>query len=125
MAVPNHYQQYKKQSILTMTSEELLLVLFDELVKRIKQAEASMENKNIAATNDNLMRAQNIVRYLIQTLNEDYAIAEELKSLYNFFLRQLIEANTKKDVRILKELEPLITDMCDTWKQAARLSKER
>lgn len=120
----NHYQQYKQQSVLTMTPAELLILLFDELVKRIKQAEIAIENNKMQAANDNLMRAQRIVRYLSQTLNEEYAISEELDRMYDYFLHQLIEANVKKDIEILKELEPLITDMRDTWKQAARLSKE-
>ena len=36
------YQQYKEQSIATMTQEELLLLLYDELVKRLVQAELSI-----------------------------------------------------------------------------------
>lgn len=124
LTMENHYQQYKQQSVLTMTPAELLIMLFDELVKRIKQAELAIEHKKMDAANENIMRAQRIVRYLSQTLNEEYAVSADLDRLYDYFLQQLIQANIKKDIEILRELEPLITDMRDTWKQAARLSKE-
>ena len=39
------YQQYKEQSIATMTQEELLLLLYDELVKRLVQAELALDKK--------------------------------------------------------------------------------
>ena len=39
------YQQYKEQSIATMTQEELLLLLYDELVKRLMQAELALDKK--------------------------------------------------------------------------------
>ena len=41
------YQQYKEQSIATMTQEELLLLLYDELVKRLVQAELALDKKEI------------------------------------------------------------------------------
>ena len=36
---PQGYQQYKEQSINTMTPGELLMLLYDELVKRGARAE--------------------------------------------------------------------------------------
>ena len=33
------FQQYKEQSVNTMTQSELLLLLYDELFKRLTQAE--------------------------------------------------------------------------------------
>ena len=39
------YQNYKEQAINTMTQGELLLVLYDELVKRAKRAELALEKE--------------------------------------------------------------------------------
>ena len=40
------FQQYKEQSINTMTQGELLLLLYDELVKRLTQAELALSKEN-------------------------------------------------------------------------------
>ena len=40
------YQQYKQQSINSMTPGELLLLLYDELVKRGTMASIDLDNKD-------------------------------------------------------------------------------
>ena len=40
------YQAYKNQSIFTMTQGELLLTLYDELVKRLLQADLALRNQD-------------------------------------------------------------------------------
>ena len=40
------YQQYKEQSVNTMTQGELLLLLYDELYKRLSQAELMLDQQN-------------------------------------------------------------------------------
>ena len=122
MAMPNSYQQYKTQSISTMTPGELLIILFDELVKRAKQGEIAIKAGNVEGANDSLMRAQDIVRYLTATLNDDYEITKEIKPLYDFFYQQLVMANTKKNADILEALIPMLEDMRETWKQSERLT---
>ena len=41
----NGYQQYKMQSVNTMTRGEMLLLLYDELVKRLTKAELALEKE--------------------------------------------------------------------------------
>ena len=41
------YQQYKQQSINSMTSGELLLMLYDELVKRSTLASIALERQDL------------------------------------------------------------------------------
>ena len=40
------YEQYKEQSINTMTKGEQLVLLFDEVVKNLKKSEIAIETKN-------------------------------------------------------------------------------
>ena len=37
----NGYEQYKMQSVNTMTSSEMLLLLYDELMKRLARAQVA------------------------------------------------------------------------------------
>ena len=40
----NGYQQYKMQSVNTMTRSEMLLLLYDELIKRLNRAQQNSEH---------------------------------------------------------------------------------
>lgn len=40
------YQQYKQQSVNTMTKGELLILLYDEAVKRLSRAEMALKSND-------------------------------------------------------------------------------
>lgn len=124
MVAANAYQQYKTQSISTMTGGELLVMLYDELVKRVKQAEIAIEAGKTESVNDSLLRAQAIIRHLMDTLDDQYDVAGDLLRLYEYFHQQLIQANISKDATILKEILPMLMELRDTWKQAEKLSRK-
>ena len=42
----NEYSRYKEKSIYSMSGPELLLLLFDEAIRRLTRAEHSLEDKN-------------------------------------------------------------------------------
>ena len=42
------YEQYKMQSVNTMTRSEMLLLLYDELIKRLTRAQIALDDKNYA-----------------------------------------------------------------------------
>ena len=50
-------------------------------------------------------------------------ISKQLDALYDFFNRQLIAANVKKDVEILKELLPMLADLRDAFAQVSAMPK--
>ena len=81
------YQQYKEQSIATMTQEELLLLLYDELVKRLVQAE--LLNGAAAVGKEEERLAEQVAlngRLLKQIVELDRILNQKLggeKSLYH------------------------------------------
>ena len=125
MAMPNVYQQYKSQSINTMTGGELLVMLYDELIKDVKRAELAIEAHKVDTAHSSLMHAQDIIDYLDDTLDEQYEISQELSRLYVYFKEQLVKANISKDAAPLKEVLPMLMELRDTWKQAEKLSRMR
>ena len=62
------YQRYREDSLSTMTQGELLLLLFDELVKRLTQAELELEREHYPAFEAAVDRSVKIIRYLDDTL---------------------------------------------------------
>ena len=63
------YQRYREDSLSTMTQGELLLLLFDELVKRLTQAELELEREHYPAFEAAVDRSVKIIRYLDDTLS--------------------------------------------------------
>ena len=95
------YQQYKEQSIATMTQEELLLLLYDELVKRLVQAELALDKKEYPLFEASVQRGIEIIDYLDSTLDRKYEISHSLGRLYEYFHYELGRA------KIGRRKEPL------------------
>lgn len=85
----NGYNQYKEQSINTMTSGELLLLLYDELMKRLIRAELALDQKNYELFDQSIQRSKEIIWYLDDTLDRQYPISVQLSRLYEYFTFQL------------------------------------
>ena len=52
----NGYQQYKQQSISTMTKSEMLILLYDESIKRLALAQIALEKENYEQFEDSVTR---------------------------------------------------------------------
>lgn len=59
------------------------------------------------------------------TLNMDVEVSKEMMSLYDFMNRRLIEANMENDVAALEEVEGLVTDFRDTWKEVIQMNRKK
>lgn len=121
----NAYSAYKKQSILTLTPMEIVVRLYDEAEKQINKAIIYIDSKDYAGANTSLQKSQNIVNALRSVLDMKIPISTQLDALYDFFNRQLIEANVKKDVEILKQLLPQLAELRDAFAQVAAMPKDQ
>lgn len=113
------YQNYKDQSVMTMTQGELLIVLFDELIKRLTRAEFAIDNEKFDVFDQSIDRSQEIVEYLKASLDFNYEISAEINRMYDFFLYEIsrIKAGRKKE--IIAELKPLVKELRDTFEEAS------
>ncbi len=121
----NAYSAYKKQSITTLTPMEVVVRLYDEAEKQINKAIIFIDEKNYAGANTSLQKSQDIVNALRSVLDMSIPISKQLDSLYDFFNRQLISANVKKDVEMLKELLPMLADLRDAFAQVSAMPKDQ
>jgi flagellar secretion chaperone FliS len=125
MAINNPYAAYQNNSVTTASPGELTLMLYNGSLKFIHIARRAIEEKNIELKNTNIQKAQAIVSELMVTLNTDVEISNNLMSLYDYINRRLTEANVKNDRVILEEVEGLITEFRDTWKQVIQLNRQK
>ena len=112
------YQQYKQQSVNSMTPGELLLLLYDELVKRSTLASLALEQKNYPVFEAATQRCMDIVKYLDDTLDRKYPISKDLSRMYEYFTYQLNRVKIGRNAKILAELRPMFAEMRDTFHTA-------
>ncbi|MBT2659650.1 flagellar export chaperone FliS [Bacillus sp. ISL-45] len=125
MAIPNPYQSYKQNSVNTASPGELTLMLYNGCLKFIHQAKKAIGEKNIQDKNNSILRAQDIIRELMVTLNPDIEVGKQMMSMYDYMLRRLVEANIQNDLEILDEVEGLVTEFRDTWKQVIQINRQK
>ncbi|ANU15905.1 flagellar export chaperone FliS [Planococcus maritimus] len=124
MATINPYQTYQQNSVMTASSEELTLMLYNGCLKFIKLAKKAMLDKQFEEKNKNLLKAQAIIQELRSTLNPDIALSQELEQLYEYQNNSLMEANMKNDAAALDAVLADVTELRNTWKQAMALAKQ-
>lgn len=118
----NGYQQYKQQTISTMTNGEMLILLYDESIKRLTMAQFALDKKDYVQFGECIERTEKIIRYLSSILDRKYAISSDLYRLYDYFLFQLGRLRAGRDKEILIDLKGKISEIRDTFKEADKLS---
>lgn len=118
MNTANPYQQYRQNAVLTADPGRLTLLLYTGAARFARQAAEAIKKGDVPGAHQAIIRAQDIVFYLLSTVNTELEVGKNLASLYDYFYRRLIEANLKKDASILEETSNMLEDLSDTWKEA-------
>lgn len=117
--------QYKQNTVLSATPEELTLMLYDGAIKFMNIGKHNIELKNYPKAHEALVRAQDIVNELNYSLDMRYELSNELRELYNFVSSKLIDANIKKNTSDLDEAVSIISEMRETWKEVVKQIKQK
>lgn len=114
------YQHYKEQSTSTMTPNELLLLLYDELVKRLLRCDLALSKEDWPLFEASAERCIDILRYLDDTLDRQYPVSRDLHRMYDFFIYELQRVKIGRNKTELDRIRPMIVDLRDTFRIADR-----
>ncbi len=108
---------YLKTQVETASKEQLVVMLFDGIIRFSEQARKHMEKKEIEETHHNLMRAQAIVMELIYTVDKEKggSIAENLLALHAYAYSCLVNANMHKDTTKIDEVQHIYRELREGW----------
>ena len=118
----NAYAQYANNRIMTASPAELTLMLYEGAIKFNNIAITAIKEHDIQKAHINIVKAQNVIQYLQQTLDTKYEVSKDFDNIYDYLTRRLLEANVKKDVEILEEINGHLRSVRDTWKEVMRLN---
>ena len=114
------FQSYKEQSVNTMTQGELLLLLYDELYKRLSQAELMLDQQNFPVYEASIERSVAIIDYLDSTLDRQYPISGNLAQLYEYFTYELGRAKIGRRKEVLSHVKSMVGELRDAFRQAQK-----
>lgn len=113
-------QYYKEQSISTMTQGELLLLLYDELVKRLTQGELTLDKEMYPEFEAAVQRAIDIVTYLDDTLDMQYPVSRNLHQLYEYFTYELGRVKIGRRKEPLTHVKDKVMELRDAFRVAEK-----
>ncbi len=122
----SYARTYQAQSVLSASPGQLILMLFDGALRFLGEARIALEApattpRRIEKINTALIRAQDIIAELKGSLNHEAGeYAKLLDRLYDYYLRRLFEANLKKDVKPVIEVESLLRTLREGWAEMLR-----
>lgn len=117
----NPWQSYRQVATRTASPGQLVLMLYEGAIRFLEQAQAGFRLEDPVefntTINNNILRAQDILRELDFSLNVEQGgeLAIQLRRLYDYFDRVLLEANLRKDPQGISEVIRRITDLRDAW----------
>ncbi|EPE3185874.1 flagellar export chaperone FliS [Cronobacter sakazakii] len=115
------YQQVGLESaVMSASPHQLVVMLFDGALSALVRARLFIEQSDTVAKGQALTKAINIIDNGLKAgLNMDIGgdLPRNLASLYEYMVRRLLHANLRNDVDAINEVETLMTNIADAWKQ--------
>ena len=124
MVATGYARTYRANAILTASPGQLVLMLYDGALKALALAREGFaipadDPKRISLINEQLLKAQAILQELQGGLNMEAGgeFARTMHRLYDYHNRRLLEANLRKQVEPVIEVERLVRELRDAWAQ--------
>ena len=133
MVSPRDYARvYRSNAILTASPGQLVLMMFDGALRSIAIAKGALERpksdiKRIEVINRELIKAQSIIAELRASLNHEVGgdFAPTMERLYDYYNRRLFEANLRKQIEPVLEVEKLLADIREAWAEMLKKQESK
>ncbi len=115
---------YLKNTVEGMTNDELILFIYSEMLKVLKQTLYYFEKNDIEKRVNSINKGIEVVQALISILNFDAGdIAYRLRSLYLYSMKKLTAANFEKDPKAVEEVHNIFKNLHSGWSE--KIDKDR
>jgi flagellar secretion chaperone FliS len=110
--------EYLRNAVLTATSEQLVLMLYDGAIRFARKARQALESKDFETSCEALLRSQRIVQELQAGLRPevDPNICAQMSKLYTFIIDRLVQANMKHETTPIDEALQVLDHQRETWR---------
>lgn len=109
--------EYLRTAVMSASPEQLQVMLLDGAVRFAQRGRECLEQRNFEGACDALERAERIALELGAGLNREVnpPVVDQMRALYNFVYRRLVEANLRHDLTAIDEAIRILRHQRDTW----------
>ncbi len=114
---PQKIDSYKKMQIETADPATLILMLFDRAIVLLDKAKNEIIEKQYEEKGYSLTKANEIIAELSGTLDMEKGgeIATSLSRLYNFVMREIIDADTNLNTNAIDNAKRIMSELRESW----------
>lgn len=112
-----------ESAVMSASQQQLVVMLFDGALSALIRARLFMQDGNIEGKGSSISKAINIIEAGLKeglTENRGDELADNLLDLYNYMTRRLLHANLNNDVAAVEEVEALLRNIADAWKEVVQ-----
>jgi len=124
----NPLNAYRETKIKTASQGKLIVMLYDEAIKQLDMAVENLQKvpHKLDAVNNAILKAQDVITDLMVSIDFERGgeIAKGLFSLYSFFNHQLVQANLKKDEKMIVQIRNLLGELRGAWASIANQASD-
>lgn len=122
MNLPSHaaLARYGAVKVTTSTPGQLLVMLYDGLIRFLREAQAAMVGNDRRKCGEKLSRANAILAELLGTLDPSHnpQLCATLQPLYMFCMNHLLKANIQQKPEMIGEVIVMLMPLRDAWAKA-------
>lgn len=111
-----------ESAVMSASQQQLVIMLFDGALSALVRARLFLADGNIPAKGLALSKAINIIENGLKVglvENNGDELTQNLIALYAYMVRRLLHANVNNDASAIEEVENLLRNIADGWKEVA------
>ncbi len=110
---------YLKSNVEGMNNDELILFIYQEMLKVLKQVLYYFEKQDIEKRVTAINKGVEVLNALLSILNYDNGgeIAARLRSLYLYAIKKLSAANYEQNPKLVEEVVTIFVNLRDGWSE--------
>ncbi len=114
---PQKIDSYKKMQIETADPATLILMLYDRAIVLLDKAKNEITEKQYEEKGYTLAKASEIIAELSGSLDMEKGgeIATSLLRLYNFVMREIINADTNLNTNAIDNARRIVSELRESW----------
>ena len=109
-----------ESAVMSASQQQLVTMLFDGVLSALVRARLFMQDNNQQGKGVSLSKAINIIENGLRVSDEESKdeLTQNLIALYSYMVRRLLQANLRNDVSAVEEVEALMRNIADAWKES-------
>lgn len=110
---------YRNIAVETAHPLKLVIMAYQGAVGALDRAVSALEEKDYRRKSQEIQKAVALVSELLAALDMERGgqIAKAFSSLYAYFLKRLLDADVRKDMKALKEVRSHLAQLQEAWEE--------